>query len=510
MREQINTNQNKTRMKTNKIPSPLISLIPIVVLIILLIFSVTTFGSDSLSGGSQVSLLIASSVAISISMLFFKISWKDFEIAITNNISGISTALVILLIIGALSGTWMISGVVPTLIYYGIEIIHPRFFLVSTCVICALISVMTGSSWTTIATIGIALLGIGKAQGFHEGWIAGAIISGAYFGDKVSPLSDTTVLASSVTNTPLFTHIRFLMITTVPSFIISLIIFAIAGISYDVTNTAHIIEFQQVLSSKFNISFWLLLVPVITGIMISKKVPSLITLFLSTALAVIFAIIFQPHLIFELAGTNVTGIQALYKGAFQMIYGSTSLDAGNNEVNSLIATRGMAGMMSTIWLIICAMCFGGAMTASGMLGSLTSTLVRFTKKRFGIVTSSVVSGLLLNVTTADQYMSIILLGNMFKDIYKKNGFESRLLSRTAEDAITVTSPLIPWNTCGMTQSTILNVPTIVYLPYSFFNILSPLMSIFISIIGYKIFVRKDSLEEQFDIDIEQYETENSH
>ena len=353
-------------------------------------------------------------------------------------------------------------------------------------------------------------MGIGKAQGFHEGWIAGAIISGAYFGDKVSPLSDTTVLASSGTNTPLFTHIRFLMITTVPSFIISLIIFAIAGISYDVTNTSHIIEFQQVLSSKFNISFWLLLVPVITGIMISKKVPSLITLFLSTALAVIFAIIFQPHLIFELTGTNVTGIQALYKGAFQMIYGSTSLDAGNNEVNSLIATRGMAGMMSTIWLIICAMCFGGAMTASGMLGSLTSTLVRFTKKRFGIVTSSVVSGLLLNVTTADQYMSIILLGNMFKDIYKKNGFESRLRSRTAEDAITVTSPLIPWNTCGMTQSTILNVPTIVYLPYSFFNILSPLMSIFILIIGYKIFVRKDSLEEQFDIDKEQYETENSH
>lgn len=215
-------------MKDNKIPSPLVSLLPVFVLILLLFVTIRTFGSDALSGGSQVCLLVATAVCVLIGMAGFRRPWKDFELAVTNNIAGVSTALIILLIIGALSGAWMVSGVVPTLIYYGIQVIHPHFFLVSTCIICAVVSVMTGSSWTTIATIGIALMGIGKAQGFSEGWIAGAIISGAYFGDKVSPLSDTTILASSVTDTPLFTHIRYLMITTVPSLVITLIIFTIA------------------------------------------------------------------------------------------------------------------------------------------------------------------------------------------------------------------------------------------------------------------------------------------
>ena len=411
---------------------------------------------------------------------------KDFELAITNNIAGVSTALIILLIIGALSGAWMVSGVVPTLIYYGIQVIHPHFFLVSTCIICAVVSVMTGSSWTTIATIGIALMGIGKAQGFSEGWIAGAIISGAYFGDKVSPLSDTTILASSVTDTPLFTHIRYLMITTVPSLVITLIIFTIAGLSHEATDTGHIAEYTRILSDKFHISWWLMIVPVVTAILIARKVPSIITLFVSTALATVFALIFQPGLLCEIAGQGAEGIAALFKGGMGMLYGGTQLETGNAEINELISTRGMAGMMNTIWLIICAMCFGGAMTAGGMLGSITSVFVRFTKKRVGMVSSTVASGLFLNLATADQYISIILTGNMFKDIYSANGYESKLLSRTTEDSVTVTSPLIPWNTCGMTQATILSVPTIVYLPYAFFNIISPLMSITIAILGYKI------------------------
>lgn len=478
-------------MVKNRFPSPLISLIPIFALIILLIITIRIFGSDSLSGASQVCLLIATSICVLISMVGYKQGWKNFEVAITNNIAGISTALVILLIIGALSGAWMISGVVPTLIYYGIEIIHPRFFLVSTCVICAIVSVMTGSSWTTIATIGIALLGIGKAQGFDEGWIAGAIISGAYFGDKVSPLSDTTVLAASVTDTKLFSHIKYLMITTVPSITIALLIFTVAGFSHHVTDTSHIIEYQRILAGKFDISLWLMIVPAFTAILIAKKVPSIITLFLSTAAAVICALIFQPHLLHEIAGSGMSELSAIFKGGAQMLFGGTSLDTGNLELNGLIATRGMSGMMNTLWLIICAMCFGGAMTASGMLGSITSTLVRFTRKRLGLVSSTVASGLFLNLTTADQYMSIILLGNMFKDIYNKNDYESRLLSRTTEDAITVTSPLIPWNTCGMTQATILSVPTLTYLPYSFFNIISPMMSIFIAATGYKIFRKKN-------------------
>ena len=431
-----------------KIPSPLVSLFPIAFLVGMLFATIHTFGSDALSGGSQISLLATTGMCVFIGMAFYRIPWKDYELAITNNISGVATAIIILLIIGALSGTWMISGVVPTLIYYGMQIIHPNFFLASTCIICALVSVMTGSSWTTIATIGIALLGIGKAQGFEEGWIAGAIISGAYFGDKISPLSDTTVLASSVTETPLFSHIRYMMITTVPSLLITLVIFTVMGLTHETNNTQQIAEFTAALDAKFNITPWLLAVPVITGILIARRVPSVITLFLSTLLAGIFAFIFQPGLLNEIAeGGN------MFKGIMMTFYGSTSLQTDSDMLTELIATRGMAGMMKN--------------TAS-------------------MVASTVCSGLFLNLATADQYISIILTGNMFSNVYAKKGYESRLLSRTTEDAVTVTSPLIPWNTCGMTQATILSVPTLTYLPYCFFNLISPVMSIFIAAIGYKI------------------------
>ena len=470
-----------------KIPSPLVSLIPLIVLVALLFATIRTFGSDALSGGSQVSLLTTTAVCVLIGMGFYKIGWKDFELAITNNITGVSSALIILLIIGALSGAWMISGVVPTLIYYGIQIIHPSFFLTSTCIICALVSVMTGSSWTTIATIGIALMGIGKAQGFEEGWIAGAIISGAYFGDKISPLSDTTILAASVTDTPLFKHIRYMLITTVPSLIITLIIFTVAGLSHNAGNTEHIAEFSAALAGKFHITPWLLIVPIGTGILIARRVPSIITLFLSAALAGVFAVFFQPDLLQEISGAqNSEGIQSIFKGLMMTLYGGTSLQTSNEALTELVATR----MMNTVWLIICAMCFGGAMTASGMLGSITSVFVRFMKNTVSMVASTVCSGIFLNLATADQYISIILTGNMFRDIYEKKGYESCLLSRTTEDSVTVTSVLIPWNTCGMTQATILSVPTLVYLPYCFFNIISPLMSITIAAIGYKIVRRK--------------------
>lgn len=475
-------------MKKNKsFPSPLVSLMPILLLVVLLFFTIKSFGSDALSGASQVCLLVATAACAALGMIGYKIQWKEIEHAIVNNIMGVSSALIILLIIGALSAVWMLSGVVPTLIYYGVQLIHPNFFLVSCCVICAVVSVMTGSSWTTIATIGIALMGIGKAQGFEEGWIAGAIISGAYFGDKVSPLSDTTILASSVTETPLFTHIRYLMFTTVPSMVIALTIFLIAGLNHTAGNAAEMHIFTDGLAERFNISLWLLIVPVVTGLLIAKKVPSIVTLFISTALATVFMIFFQSDVIYELAEEGLGRGEALFKTTITTLYTSTSLQASTPELTELIATRGMSGMMNTIWLIICAMCLGGAMTACGMLGSITSLFVRFTRKLTGMVASTIGSGLFLNLATADQYISIILVGNMFKDIYKQNGYESRLLSRAAEDSVTVTSVLIPWNTCGMTQATILGVPTIVYLPYCFFNYISPLMSIFIASIGFKIY-----------------------
>lgn len=473
-------------MNNRPTPSPLLSLVPILILVAMLAVTIHLFGSDALAGGSQVCLLTASAICVLIGMGGYKRTWKEFEDAITKNIAGIGTALLILLLIGALSGAWMVCGVVPTLIYYGIQIIDPNFFLVSTCVICAIVSVMTGSSWTTIATIGIALLGIGKALGFEEGWIAGAIVSGAYFGDKVSPLSDTTVLASSTVGTPLFTHIKYLLLTTVPSMLITLIIFTIAGFSFESPSSIQIAEFTQALGDKFHISIWLMIVPIVTGVMIAKRVPSIITLFLSAMLAIVFAFIFQPELLLEISGTG-EGVMSLVKGGMNTLFGSTSLDAGNAEINELISTRGMSGMMDTIWLIICAMCFGGAMTAGGMLASITSVFVRFTKKCVSLVSSTVATGLFMNLTTADQYISIILTGNMFKDIYKKNGYDSRLLGRTVEDSVTVTSPLIPWNSCGMTQSTVLGVSTFVYFPYCFFNYISPLMSIFMAAIGYKIY-----------------------
>ena len=348
---------------------------------------------------------------------------------------------------------------------------------------------MTGSSWTTIATIGIALMGIGKAQGFDEGIIAGAIISGAYFGDKISPLSETTILASSVTETPLFTHIRYMMITTIPSIVITLILFCILGFTSADYNPEQMATFSAGLAARFNITPWLLIVPIITGILIARKVPSIITLTISTLLAAIAALIFQPEILSELADNGNA-----MKGLMTACYGSTNLATSSESLTELVATRGMAGMINTVWLILCAMCFGGAMTAGGMLGSITSVFVRFVRNRLTLVSSTVFSGLFLNVATADQYISIILTGSMFGNVYKKEGYESRLLSRSTEDAVTVTSVLIPWNSCGMTQATVLNVPTLVYLPYCFFNIISPIMSILVATIGYKIFKIKPTAQ----------------
>lgn len=470
----------------NKIPTPVISLIPLFVLVALLAMVIPIFGGDALLGGSQVSLLIASSVCVGIAMIKYNYKWSSLEEGMAKNIKKVTPAIIILLLIGAISGTWMLSGVVPTLIYYGLHTLTPQIFLASCCLICAIVSVITGSSWTTIATIGVALLGIGKAQGFEAGWIAGAIISGAYFGDKISPLSDTTVLASSTTGTKLFTHIRYMLVTTVPSIIITLIIFTIAGFLKG--NVAHeqTALFADTLAQKFNLSPWLLLVPVITGILILIKLPTIITLFISSVIAGICILIFQPHILLQIAQGETLDFTTGFKALMTSVFGSTSLSTGQPEIDALVATRGMRGMMDTIWLIICAMCFGGVMSASGMIRSITDVFVRFVRKPKSAVCSTVASGLFFNTCTADQYLSIILTGNLFKELYKNRGLESRLLSRTVEDSVTVTSVLIPWNSCGMTQATVLGVSTLTYLPYCFFNLLSPLMSMIIAFTGFKI------------------------
>lgn len=471
---------------TSQLPNPWISIIPLAVLIGMISLTISLFGSDALSGGNQVSLLFASGVCISLSMLIYKTKWEVFEKKIRDTIGEASVSIVILIIIGMLSGSWMISGVVPTLIYYGVQIMSPQFFLISTCIICAIVSLMTGSSWTTIATIGIALLGIGEALNIPSPWVAGAIISGAYFGDKISPLSDTTILASSSADTELFTHIRYMLYTTVPSMTIACIIFLVAGFWYGSSEAVNIEVYTKGLEGAFNISLWTLIVPLFTAILIAKKVPSLITLFASSLVAGIFALILQPDVLLQVAGETEGNVLNIIKGVMITFFTSTNVETGNEALNDLVSTGGMAGMLDTIWLILCAMCFGGSMVASKMLYSITNVIIRFVSNTFSLVAATVSTGFLLNVMTSDQYISIIVSASMYKDTYKKMGYENRLLSRSTEDSATVTSVLIPWNTCGMTQATVLGVPTLVYLPYCFFNIISPFMSCLVALIGYKI------------------------
>ncbi len=476
-------------------PSWWVSLIPFVVLIATLVVVIKVFGANALEGGSQVALLFATGVVVAISMIFYRIPWKEFEEGILDNIRSVGSAILILLLIGAVAGSWMVSGVVPTMIYYGMKVIYPSVFLFTACGISALISVMTGSSWTTIATVGVALVGIGTSQGYEPGWIAGAIISGAYFGDKVSPLSDTTVLASSSAGTSLFTHIRFMLVTTLPSFIIAMIVYLVVSLMHDMPDSVAVADFSNDLAMTFNLSPWLLLVPVFTGVLIVRKIPAILTLSAASVFAGIFAFIFQPHILGAVADGCVphpseplTFLDG-FKGLFISYYGSTSIETGNFVLNELVSTRGMTGMMNTIFLIISAVTFGGALVGSGMLQSLTELLTKFIRRRVTMVASTVTTGVFCNMITGDQYLSIILTSSLYKKLYRDRGYESKLLSRSVEDSATVVSVLIPWNSCGMTQATVLKVSTMTYLPYCLFNIISPLMSIFIAMIGYKI-VRK--------------------
>ena len=464
--------EKKRNASARREPSWQVSLVPFIVLTLSLVVVIRIFGADALSGGSQVCLLLASAVTAAISMFAYRNSWEVLEDCILDNIRSVGSAVLILLLIGAIAGTWMVSGIVPAMICCGMKVIFPSVFLAAACAISALISVMTGSSWTTIATIGVALIGIGTAQGFDPGWTAGAIVSGAYFGDKVSPLSDTTVLASSSTGTPLFTHIRYMMVTTVPSLTIAMVIFLTASIFHHSSGVSQTAEFSQSLRSAFHITPWLLAVPVLTGIMIVRKVPAILTLFCAALMAAVAALVFQPQAVWAVAHPEAASVQFdglsfwdACEGILVTFYGSTGIQTGNEAIDSLISTRGMTGMLNT----------------------LTEIFAKLAHRAVTLVGSTVGTGLMCNMVTGDQYISIILTSSLYKKLYEEKGYEKRLLSRSVEDSATVTSVLIPWNSCGMTQATVLKVPTLDYLPYAFFNIISPLMSIFIAAIGYRIY-----------------------
>lgn len=477
---------------TTRQPSIAISAIPLLVLIVMLALTIKLFGGDAIAGGSQLSLLTASAVCVTIAIICYRCSWQQLEDAFVANMRSATPAIIILLLIGAIAGTWMASGVIPTLVYYGLKILSPSIFLPASCIICAVVSLLTGSSWTTIATIGVALMGIGNAMGFSEGWTAGAIISGAYFGDKISIMSDTTVLAASTSEVPVFSHIKYMLTTTSISLFIAIVVFSIAGLTNTPEAVVDILAIEQALQDTFNITPWLLLVPILTGVLIAKRLPAIITLFASALFAAIAMLVFQPQIIEEIA-TGSSALSSIY-AIIQCATGETAIQTGNAQLNDLVATSGMGGMLDTIWLIICAMCFGGVMYGSGMLSAISQMFLRIAQRTVSVVGSTVCSGIFFNLTTGDQYISIILTSNLFRQLYDDRGLERRLLSRSVEDSATVTSVLIPWNSCGMTQSTVLGVATLTYLPYCIFNLASPIVSILVAAIGYKIKRRDDNAE----------------
>ena len=463
------------------LPSPIASAIPIMYLISSLVIMLSTKGTDAVSEYSQLILLSAALLAFGISRIFYPCSWNMLKIGLYKSAKQILPAVPILLLIAMVSASWMYGGIVPSLIYYGLEFIKPEIFLVITCAVCSIISVLTGSSWTTCATIGIAFMGIGTIMGYSEAWIAGAVISGAYFGDKMSPLSDTTVLASSTTGVKLFDHIKFLFITTLPAMIVAFIVYLILGLTADISTASHSGELTTHLVNTFNVSPWLLLAPVITCTLIVMRVNVLITLAISVVLGLTGLIVFEQQVLMSLA-IDSSKLNAI----IGVLLSNTSIETNNELLNELVATGGIKGMMNTIYLILSAMIFGGVMLGTGMLSSITRTCLKGIKKASSAVTTTIGSGLFMNSCTGDQYLSIIVTANLFKNLYKKLNLPPRLLGRAIEDSVSVTSVLIPWNSCGITQSTVLGVATLSYLPFCVFNYMCPMMSIIIAHIGYKI------------------------
>ncbi len=473
-------------MSKNRPPSLIQSIIPIVILIGLLAVNVLqVYGDGALDGANQLALLLAATVA-GIIGIYNGFDFERIIEGVTKSIHSALPAIIILLLIGALAGTWLLSGVVPAMIYYGLDILNPKIFLFATCVICSIVSVATGSSWSTVATVGIALLGIGKALGIGEPIIAGAIISGAYFGDKMSPLSDTTNLAPAMAGTDLITHIKYMTLTTIPSIVITLIIFLIIGFFYEAGEQSGQVEaLQLAITSKFTITPWLFLVPLIVIGLILMKIPAIPALFLGGLLGGVFAIIFQGELISELfADTNI--FKSSYKAVVNSMTTDVSIVTENELVNELLSSGGMKGMLNTIWLILCAMIFGGVMEITGMLKRITKSIIGLAKTDGSLIATTTASCVVFNVTASDQYLAIVVPGKMFAEEYKERGLHPKVLSRTLEDSGTVTSALIPWNTCGAYHSGVLGIATGDYFMYCFFNLISPLMTIIFGFLNIKI------------------------
>ena len=461
------------------------ALIPVLILVAMLAFNVFVFGDDALGGSNQFILLLGGAVAAIVGY-FNKVKFDTMVDEVAGNIQSTSGAILILLMVGALAGTWLISGIIPTMIYYGLLILNPTIFLAACVVICSVISVATGSSWTTSATVGIALIGIADALGIGLGMTAGAILSGAYFGDKMSPLSDTTNLAPAMAGTDLFTHIKYMALTTVPTITITLIAFIIIGLNLDTSGNTDTSAILASIEKSFTITPWLFIVPVIVIFLIVKKTSPLIALLVGTLAGAVAALIVQPDIVLAVSGMNELNFISGYKGLMNAITVDTAVETDSKTLNDLFASSGMQGMLGTIWLIICAMVFGGIMEAIGALSRISKALLNLFHTTFGLFASTVFSCLALNVTASDQYLAIVVPGKMFAKAYKDKGLAPENLSRSLEDSGTVTSVLIPWNTCGAYHSGVLGVPVLSYAGYAFFNYLSPFMTLLFAAIGLKI------------------------
>lgn len=462
------------------------ALIPVFVLVIMLFYNVFfVFGDDALSGSNQFILILGAAVAAIVGF-YNKVTYKQMLDEVAENIKSTSSAILILLMVGALAGTWLISGIIPSMIYYGLQLLNPTIFLAASVVICAIISIATGSSWTTSATVGIALIGIGETLGISLGMTAGAVLSGAYFGDKMSPLSDTTNLAPAMAGAELFAHIKYMSLTTVPTIVITLIVFIIIGLNIDTTGTPDISDKLLAIDKAFTISPWLFLVPATVIFMIIKKTPPLIALLIGTLLGAIAAIIAQPTIVMSIAEADSLTFQSAYKGVMKAITVDSSVETSSKELNDLFSSGGMSGMLGTIWLIICAMVFGGVMDAIGALSRISQALLSLASSTFGLFASTVASCLALNVTASDQYLALVVPGKMFKKAYEDKNLAPENLSRTLEDSGTVTSVLIPWNTCGAYQSGVLGVPVADYFVFAIFNWLSPFMTLLFAAFRIKI------------------------
>lgn len=477
-----------TKINKNKELNIWEALIPVVFLMLFLAYNIFFAEGELFGTYSNQIILVVSGVVAAIMGFLNKISANTMVKEIWHNLKSVFVPIIILLLVGALAGSWLISGIIPAMVYYGLQVLNPTIFLPATLIICSIISIATGSSWTTSATVGIALIGIGTALGIPVGMIAGAVISGAYFGDKLSPLSDTTNLAPAMAGTDLFTHIRYMTLTTVPTYLITLIVYIILSLTIETNGNSDVSDILNTINTTFNISPILFIVPgVVIGLILLKTKP-LIALGTGIVLALIFALFFQPEIINSLSDSKLTAL-------FNAIFNETSISTSNEKLNELFSSKGMIGMLWTILLIISAMIFGGIMDGIGALARITSVLLSFATSVFGLFASTVVSCLGLNIVASDQYLALVIPGKMFKKAYEDKGLAPENLSRTLEDSGTVTSVLIPWNTCGAYQSGVLGVGVGEYFIYAIFNWLSPITTLLFAAFNIKIKQLVSSIKE---------------